>query len=53
MSVVELHAEVLFLLLRINDAPTLSRDGSIDGLAGRGGSNCVQLSQRYSPFGVS
>src|ERR1700756_1196951 len=53
MSVVELHAEVLFLLLRIDDAPTLSRDGSIDGLAGRGGSNCVQLSQRYSPFGVS
>lgn len=37
MSVVELHAEVLFLLLRIDDAPTLSRDGSIDGLAGGGG----------------
>jgi hypothetical protein len=37
MSVVELHAEVLFLLLRVDHAPTLRRDGSIDGLAGRGG----------------
>jgi len=37
MSVVELHAEVLFLPLRIDDAPTLSRDGSVDGLAGGGG----------------
>ena len=37
MSVVELHAEVLFRLLRVDHAPTLRRDGSIDGLAGGGG----------------
>ena len=37
MSVVELHAEVLYLLLRVNRAPALRRDGSIDGLAGGGG----------------
>jgi hypothetical protein len=42
MSVVELHAEVLYLLLRVDHAPTLRRDDSIDGLAGGGGSNSAQ-----------